>query len=246
MTDFTGDPGQLPSPERAAYFLDFDGTLVDIAPTPQSVQVDPALPGHLAALRRLCGDAVAIVSGRPIAEIEGFLPGAAYAVAGEHGTALRLAPDAKIQTTQLDPLPSDWLLAAAQLAAAHPGAVLEAKRHGFALHYRAAPHTRASLQAALKTLVAQDSAGYEMISAKMAWEVRPRGIDKGSAVRMLMEYAPFFGRIPVFVGDDVTDEDGMRAARELGGVGLLVPDVFGDPAGVRAWIAKLVGEDGHI
>jgi trehalose 6-phosphate phosphatase len=239
MTDFTW--ADVPPPDRAAYLLDFDGTLVDIAPTPQSVEVDPALPGHLAGLRRLCGDAVAIVSGRPVAEVDGFLPGAAYAVAGEHGTALRLSPDAKMETIQLDPLPADWLLAARQLAAAHPGALMEAKRHGFALHYRAAPHTGASLEAALKTLVAQDSAGYEMIAAKMAWEIRPRGIDKGSAVRTLMEHAPFAGRIPVFVGDDVTDEDGMRAAREMGGVGLRVPEVFVDPAGVRAWIAKLVG-----
>jgi trehalose 6-phosphate phosphatase len=239
MTDFTW--ADVPPPDRAAYFLDFDGTLVDIAPTPQSVEVDPALPGHLAGLRRLCGDAVAIVSGRPVAEVDGFLPGAAYAVAGEHGTALRLSPDAKMETIQLDPLPADWLLAARQLAAAHPGALMEAKRHGFALHYRAAPHTGASLEAALKTLVAQDSAGYEMIAAKMAWEIRPRGIDKGSAVRTLMEHAPFAGRIPVFVGADVTDEDGMRAAREMGGVGLRVPEVFVDPAGVRAWIAKLVG-----
>jgi trehalose 6-phosphate phosphatase len=243
MTDPMIDPalGELPPPERAAYFLDFDGTLVDIAPTPQSVQVDPALPGHLAALRLLCGDAVAIVTGRPIAEVEGFLPGAAYAVAGEHGTALRPSPSAEIDRIRLDPLPPDWLVAAGQLAASHPGALLEPKRHGFALHYRAAPHTGASLQAALKTLVAQDSAGYEMIAAKMAWEVRPRGVDKGSAVRTLMQHAPFAGRVPVFIGDDVTDEDGMDAAREMGGVGLRVPEVFGDPAGVRAWIAKIVG-----
>lgn len=72
----------------------------------------------------------------------------------------------------------------------------------------------------------------------MAWEVRPRGVDKGSAVEALMQDAPFAGRQPVFIGDDVTDEDGMRAARGLRGAGLRVPDVFGGPAEVRAWLAR--------
>jgi len=91
----------------------------------------------------------------------------------------------------------------------------------------------------LARLAAEQPQDFAVLPAKMAWEVRPVGMDKGTAVRALMARPPFAGRVPVFVGDDVTDEDGMREARAMGGLGLRVPDVFGDAAGVRAWIAKL-------
>ncbi len=228
----------LPPPSRAAYLLDFDGTLVDIAPAPDQVRVAPDLPASLRRLRGLCGDAVAIVTGRPIAQVDALLPDAAYAIAGEHGTALRPSPAADIAVAALPPLPPSWLARAAALASAHPGAVLEHKRHGFVLHYRAAPNAGAPLRNGVEQLLAGEP-GYELMAAKMAWEVRPAGIDKGSAVHALMRLAPFAGRVPVYVGDDVTDEDGMAAARALGGVGLQVDEAFGSPAGVRAWLKEV-------
>ena len=230
----------LPPPGRAAYLLDFDGTLVDIAPAPDQVRVAPGLIEDLRRLRLLCGDAVAIVTGRPIAQVDALLPGAAHAIAGEHGTALRRAPDAPIETAELPPLPPHWLAHASALTNAHPGAILEHKRHGFVLHFRAAPDAGHALHEGLQTLLAEHPGRYDLMSAKMAWEVRPAGIDKGSAVRALMRHPPFTGRTPIFIGDDVTDEDGMQAARALGGFGLFVPDVFGNPAGVRAWIKGLL------
>ena len=103
------------------------------------------------------------------------------------------------------------------------------------LHYRAAPTLGPALGEALAALVA-GSDRFVIAAARKAWELRPRGADKGTAVTAVMQRAPFAGRVPVFVGDDVTDEDGMAAARRLGGVGLRVAEAFGTPAGVRAWL----------
>ncbi len=233
------NPNDLPPPSRAAFLLDFDGTLVDIAPRPEQVVVPPELPGQLVKLRALCGGALGLVSGRPIAQIEALL-GAHFAIAGEHGTAIRHAPDDPVENLPLPDLPPNWVQAAEAAVAAHPGTQLEPKRNGFVLHYRGAPDAGPSLHAVLATLVAEQPQNFHLSPAKMAWELRPAGLDKGTAVRALMARPPFAGRIPVFVGDDVTDEDGMREARATGGLGLRVPDVFGDAAGVRAWLARLI------
>jgi trehalose 6-phosphate phosphatase len=229
----------LPPPTRAAFLLDFDGTLVDIARRPECVMVPEALPAQLLRLRALCGGAVAIVSGRPIAQIEALLGGAHFSVAGEHGTSIRYAADEDIELLPLPDLPAHWVAAAQAAVATYPGTQMEPKRNGFVLHYRGAPDCGAALHAVLAELVAEQPDVFHVAAAKMAWELRPSGLDKGTALRALMARPPFAGRVPVFVGDDVTDEDGMREARAMGGLGLRVPDVFGDAAGVRAWIAKL-------
>ncbi len=116
--------------------------------------------------------------------------------------------------------------------------VLEPKARGFVIHYRPAPEAGPAVQDALAALVAPYAATFQLLAAHMAWEVRPRGADKGSAVLEIMALAPFAGRLPVFIGDDVTDEDGMKPARALGGAGLFVPDVFGSAAAVREWLAQ--------
>lgn len=229
---------RLPPPERAALLLDVDGTLLDIAPAPDLVVVPPGLPGVLRALRARVGGALALISGRPVAQVEALFPDVAQAVAGEHGGALRLAPGGELVRADLPTAPADWAEAAELLVAAHPGALLERKARGFVLHYRRAPEAGPALGAALRALVG-DSRDFAVLPAHMAWELRPNGADKGSAVAALMRTPPFAGRLPVFVGDDVTDRDAIAAAEALGGVGLWVPDAFGDPAGVRAWLAHL-------
>ena len=233
----------LPPPSRTAFLLDFDGTLVDIAPSPDLVVVSPELPAHLARLRARCGGALAIVTGRPIAQVESYFGGALYAIAGEHGTAIRHAAGGDIELAHLPELPADWVPAANVLAGRYPGAFLEPKRHGFVLHYRAAPEAGPALRAGLAALLAELPGTYELMGAKMAWEVRPAGIDKATAVRALMARPPFAGRLPVYIGDDVTDEDGMREARALGGFGLRIPEMFADAAEVRRWIATLAGDE---
>ncbi len=234
----------LPPLARAAFLLDLDGTLLDIAPTPDAVVVPPGLLADLARLRRLCGDALAIVTGRSLVQVDALLGDVPFAVAAEHGTALRHAPGEPVRGPDLPSLPEHWHRAAADLAALHPGALVEPKTHGVVLHYRAVPQAGAALRDGLGALQAEQAGRFELMDAKMAWELRPAGADKGTAVRALMGQAPFLGRVPVFVGDDVTDEDGMRAAVALGGVGFRVPEVFGEPAHVRAWIAQLANADG--
>lgn len=229
----------LPPPSRSAFLLDFDGTLVDIAPRPELVIVPEGFAACLHRLRDLCGGALAIVTGRPIAQIDGKLGEARFAIAGEHGTALRPAPDAPVQELPLPDLPQHWVDAAQAVVAAHPGALSEPKRNGFVLHYRGAPASGEQLHAVLAHLVAEQPDLFCLLPAKMAWEVRPVGMDKGTAVRALMAQPPFAGRRPIFIGDDVTDEDGMREARALGGLGLRVPEEFADAAAVRLWIEIL-------
>jgi trehalose 6-phosphate phosphatase len=227
----------LPPMERAGLLLDLDGTLLDIAPTPDSVVVPPGLLDVLRALRRLLGDALAVVTGRPIETIDLLLDDAVFAVAGEHGGAIRHAPGQSVERPPLPAPPDAWLVEAARLATAHPGALLECKARGFALHYRAVPAAGPMLCDGLTALL-HGSPDFELLSGQMIWEVRPRGIDKGKAVVALMQRSPFQHRLPVFIGDDVTDEDGIAAAVGMGGVGLRVPDVFGDAAGVRAWLQR--------
>ncbi len=224
-------------PENAALLLDLDGTLIDIAATPDSVVVPSDLPPTLLRLRATLSDALAIVTGRPIAQVEALLPNIAYGVAGEHGGVVRLAPHAVEDRAEVAPVPEEWLVQCAALVAATPGAILERKARGLALHFRLAPEAGPHFHDELVRIMG-DWPHHILHPALMVWEVKPAGIDKGRAVRAMMAAAPFAGRMPVFIGDDVTDEDGMREARRLGGLGLRVHDHFTDAAGVRRWLAE--------
>jgi trehalose 6-phosphate phosphatase len=142
-----------------------------------------------------------------------------------------------VERPAVPPPPPEWIDAAQALIAAHPGSLFEQKPRGFGVHFRMVPDAEPAIHAALAALIARNPA-FELMPSQMLWEVRPRGVNKGHAVVSLMRRPPFLGRVPVFIGDDVTDEDGMRAARAMGGVGLRVQDHFGDAAGVRAWLSE--------
>ena len=230
-------------PASPALFLDLDGTLLDLAPTPAEVVVPPDLCDVLRRLRAKFADAVAVVTGRPVDQIDALLGDAPFAVAGEHGGAIRHAPGAKLVRAALAELPEHFLPAAANVAAQFPGALLEAKPRGFVLHYRLAPAAGPALHVAAQAIIASESHRFTILPAHMAWEIKPRGADKATAVEALMQAAPFVGRVPVYVGDDTTDEDGMRAARGFGGLGLRVQEVFETPDGVRSWLAQLAAQD---
>lgn len=238
-------PVILPPVSRLALLLDLDGTLLDLAPTPDSVVVPPGLADSLLRLRARLDDALAVVTGRPIVQIDALLPGIPHAVAGEHGGAIRHAPDAGTVRIDLPDPPDAWRKEAEAVVAAHPGALLEQKRRGFVFHYRAVPAYGPALHAAAYALVAAN-ARFQVMQAAMAWEIRPAGADKGSAVQAVMRHPPFQGRLPVFIGDDVTDEDGIRAAVALGGAGLRVDDAFGAPAAVRSWLASAAAMPGDL
>ncbi len=234
--------GVLPPYHSAALLLDLDGTLLDLAPTPDTVVVPAGLTDTLRVIRRQLHEALAVITGREIAVIDALLGDAPHAVAGEHGGAIRPLPGAVVERPALAPPPEAWLAAGVALEAAHPGAMFERKPRGFGLHFRLAPHAGPAVYEVLSALVA-GSREFELMQGHMMWEIRPRGIDKGDAVNRLMRSAPFLGRVPVFIGDDVTDEDGMRVARAMGGAGLRVPDVFADAAGVRAWLRDTAARD---
>lgn len=220
-----------------ALLLDLDGTLIDFAATPDAVVVPAGLAEALVGLRARLGGALAIITGRPVGQIDALLPGVAFAVAGEHGGAIRHAPGEAIARGDHAAVPADWLAEAEAVLARLPGTLMERKAHGVALHFRRAPAAGAALRGLAEGLLAR-LPGHALLAGNMVWEVRPRGIDKGGALRAIMGRAPFLGRVPVFVGDDVTDEDAIAAARAMGGIGLLVADSFGAPQGVRDWLAR--------
>ena len=227
----------LPPLGRSALLLDLDGTLLDIAPTPDSVVVPSALLDALRGLVMRLDGALAVISGRPVAQVDALLHAIPTAVAGEHGGATRYAPNAALERVNLPSAPPEWLAAAERIAAANPGVLLERKERGFVLHYRAVPTLGPMLRTALEAVIGS-SGQFALMPARKAWEIKPLGADKGTAVAALMARAPFAGRLPIFIGDDVTDEDGMAMARAMGGVGLKVGDAFMDPAAVRAWLAN--------
>ncbi len=231
-------PLALPPPARTAFLLDIDGTLLDFAPTPLAVEVPPGLPETLVRLKHRVGGALALISGRPLEQVVMLFGDVPHAIAGEHGGAVRHSPGGPTNRMPLAEPAAEWLVAAEELARSHPGSLLEHKANGFVVHYRQAPNAGDAIGLALSRLIAGDSR-FILVPAQMAWEVRSRGADKGMAVEAIMGQSPFSGRLPVFIGDDVTDLDGVHAVQAMAGVGLMVPETFGTPAAVRAWLTNL-------
>jgi trehalose 6-phosphate phosphatase len=205
--------------DGAALFLDFDGTLVELASAPDAISVSPAVAPLLRRLDERLEGRLALVSGRAIADLEKHLECWGLAVSGSHGLELRL------RDGTLAPLgrrldfseARDTIRAFAQSA---PGLLVEEKPFGIALHYRQAPDEEERARDMMTRLAAQ--AGFLLQEGKMVVELRPSGVDKGDALRTFMAEPDFAGARPVFVGDDVTDEDAFAAAAALGGAGVLV------------------------
>lgn len=222
-----------------ALFLDLDGTLIDLAPTPDSVVVPPGLTVALAVLARRLDGALAIVTGRARTTVDALLAPLVLPGGFGHGAELRDATGHCRSDSAIMPLPPSWVDDLSDSIRAWPGVLLERKPHGLALHFRTAPEYGEAAHAALTALLRGHEAHFALLPAHMAYEIRPRLATKGRAVDALMAGAPFRGRRPVFVGDDVTDEDGMQAARRHGGFGLHVGQDFRyGPAEVRAWVAR--------
>ncbi len=202
-----------------ALFLDFDGTMVDIAPQPHAVEVPELLLGMLRDLQAYLGGAVAVISGRPIDQIDGFLAPLQLPIAGVHGAERRTAAG---EMLLLDTHPLGPVEAAARaLADQHPGLLVETKRGSLALHYRMAPHLEDLCVQAMHDAVAA-SPGMTMLRGKMVVEAKPGGASKGRAIEEFLREPPFTGRTPVFIGDDITDEVGFSTVQKLGGLGIKV------------------------
>ncbi len=219
-------PQPLPPPpvpgRECALFLDVDGTLIDFAPRPDAVCLRPGLIELLDHLGNTLGGALALVSGRPVEQLDALFAPLRLPAAGLHGHQLRPA-DVTMPIAPAD-VP-DGLHAlheqAERLAHAHPGVLVEDKHSGLALHWRNAPGAAEAVtafaQAQLHALP-----GFRLQPGNEVIEFVPLGSDKGRAVQTLMTQAPFAGRMPVFVGDDLTDEAGFAAANRIGGWSVLV------------------------
>lgn len=202
-----------------ALFLDFDGTMVDIAPQPQDVHVPNELIAVVEQLRDYLGGAVAVISGRPIEQIDAFLDPLRIAVAGVHG-AERRGADGRTELLATHPLELVER-EASRLAQAHPALLVENKRGSLALHYRQAPELEALCLDTMERAV-QASPGLTLLRGKMVAEAKPGGASKGKAIEAFLRDPPFAGRTPVFIGDDITDEVGFSTVQRLGGMGIKV------------------------
>ena len=232
-----------PLSHGCAIFLDIDGTLLDLAATPDSVAVPAHIPGLLRHLAARQNGALALISGRALADID-LLFGPGLAVAAEHGAILRDAAGRWLRNPAAPAALAGMAPALRRAVAARPGTLLEEKRCGLVLHWRGVP----SHAAALAALAAEYVAPHPELMlqpAHEAMEIRLRGPGKAGALEIFMGLTPFAGRIPVFVGDDVTDEPAIARATAMGGQGLHVSRDFpGGPAAVRAWLAAAAAPEG--
>jgi trehalose 6-phosphate phosphatase len=223
---------------EGALLLDLDGTLLDIAPRPDAVVVPPGLCAQLASLSARMKGALGIITGRGLPDADRLLAPLRLPIAAEHGRVLRLVASASPWRVPGPDMPAAWVAAARAFAAAHPGVIFEPKSAGFVLHYRLAPEHGAPALDLLRRLLAGQAA-FTILPAAMAWEVRAHVADKGTGLRALMAEPGFAGRIPYFIGDDVTDEDAIAAATALGGAGFRMAEHFASPAALRAWLGEL-------
>lgn len=237
----------LPAPSRAwAYFLDVDGTLVELAEHPDAVIVPQALRDMIVATQRHCGGALAVVSGRSLTVLDAMLGIPGLPMAGQHGLERR-DPDGRVQQLVLAPAALDEIEAELlPLRARHPGLLLERKGMSLAIHYRQAPRLGGYLHRVLAAFLAETPHGLHLQKGKYVLELKPEGHDKGSAIAAFMTQPPFRGRRPVFIGDDLTDEHGFAMVNALQGISIKVgrgatraswrlPDVLA----VRAWLAAM-------
>jgi trehalose 6-phosphate phosphatase len=202
-----------------ALFLDLDGTLAPIAPRPDEVAPDPRRTRLLRDLRRRLAERLAVISGRSLAEVDRILEGAAPAAAGVHGLERRRL-DGQVLATAAHPELGRAERALRWFAQQDPGLLVEPKRASVALHFRLAPQHAEAARALARRLSART--GLVLMPGALAVELRTPGPTKGDSVRAFMAEPPFIGARPIFVGDDLTDEDGFAAANELGGYGVKV------------------------
>jgi trehalose 6-phosphate phosphatase len=208
----------------SALFLDVDGTLLEIAPRPELVQVPEGLPTLIIRLSAACEGALALISGRPLAQLDQMFQPWQGAAAGLHGLERRRADgiiDRVIDgasAAALDRLRPKL----AALAADGTGLTIEDKGGTLALHYRAAPQREPEIRAVVEALHREIASVLRLITGKMVFEFQPRGADKGRAIAAFLAEPPFVGRQPVFVGDDTTDEDGFAEIRRRGGIAIRV------------------------
>lgn len=211
------------APERAALFLDFDGTLVDIVERPGDVRLGARNLASLVTLAVRTGGALAIVSGRSVDTIDEFVQPHRFAASGVHGfetrhagqDVVRLEADLEGLERVVEKLEA--------FASAHEGLIVERKPASVSLHYRQRPDLGEAARGAVDQAVDGES-GLKLLPGKMVFEIKAHRGNKGLAVEQFMAGAPFEGRVPIFIGDDVTDEAAFETVNRMGGVSIKVGD----------------------
>lgn len=232
---------------RDALFLDIDGTMIDIAPTPESVVVPESLKLGLARVREKLEGALAVISGRTLSAIDELFAPVKFAAAGAHGAEIRLRPDGKVERCA-PILGAAEKATLASIAKLDPRIRVEDKVYTMAIHYRLAPELEDSVIAAVESDVGKLQKNLRILRGKAVVEVKPHGFNKGTGLCELLKHSPFAGRRPIFFGDDVTDQDAMLVLPEFDGLGISVGQYLAgasrqvsSPEAVRRWLAGLAG-----
>lgn len=230
--------------DQIALLLDVDGTLLDIAPTPGSVHVPGDLRATLGELVTCDDCAVALVSGRPVAQLDAIFSPLRLAAIGCHGAEMRALPGASLQTRV--PFCGEIKQRLARAAARFPSVLFEDKTYSVAIHYRNAPVRESDIMVAIKAAMGNDPF-LELLPGKAVIEIKPSGYDKGTACVELLQRPPYAGRRPVFLGDDVTDEAAFAVLPAFNGIGISVGRempgaryLLQTPKAVRAWLKALI------
>jgi trehalose 6-phosphate phosphatase len=199
-----------------AVFLDIDGTLIDIADTPDEIVVPPELPKHLDQLSRLLGGALALVTGRALPYADKLFSPHQFPIAGLHGAERRSA-SGTIDRIEPSGAFEELKTAIAGQVRQWPGILVEDKGLAIAAHYRQAPEYQQEVEAIMTHYLDLAGPDFTLQRGKMVLEIRPSRASKGEALKAFLSEQPFAGRTPIAIGDDVTDEAMFRVANELGG-----------------------------
>ena len=256
-TDNDRMPDQVPVPRSLvpqlsdiAILLDIDGTLLDLMPTPREVWVPPGLAVTLNSLLAATSGALALVSGRSLNDIDLIFAPARFPAVGGHGAEMRLTADADAAAPLAPQLDKELKRRLAAIARISPGILLEDKGYSLALHYRLAPHAKEAIEAAIALIRADmPNESAEVLPGKCVFEIKPAGFTKANGVRALMQHAPFAGRRPLFIGDDVTDESVFAIMPDMQGLAFSVGHRakgvnghFDAPRDVREFLAQLLDD----
>jgi trehalose 6-phosphate phosphatase len=233
-------------PAETCLFLDVDGTLIEFGPTPDAVDVDAALLQLLQGASAACDGAVAFISGRSLAQLDELFAPRRWPAAGLHGMERRDALG-RLHVHPAERLPPTLVEELNQIAARHPGLLLEDKGRTVALHYRRAAGLGQALEREVAALAeAHGNGDVQVQPGAYVLELKPAGITKAHAIEAFMLEPPFAGRRPLFAGDDLTDLNGFEAVERLGGVSIAVgPRVsamhdVASPAELRALLAEFI------
>ncbi len=239
--------------DETCLFFDVDGSLIDIAPRPEAVCVPPALVSDLQRLAEAVDGALALVSGRSIAQLDALFGANRFRASGVHGAEMRYEPDGPVIVSDIDAIPQTLWDDLSAVLASYPGTLAENKVFSFAVHFRAVPDYEDALRRELVGLMARhDVAGLRLMPGHCVFELKRQAFNKGVAIRRFLAQPRFSGRKPVFIGDDVTDLPGFEAAVEADGIAYSVgtrmagtADTFASPADVRLWVARMA-EAEHV